>query len=202
MRQRLTPSRVRAMARRSVDGDGLRLSPRGRLIAGWLAALLLVLGIAVVVGVLGGDGDGAPLGAGSSPSGAGAAASIDFGTAIDDATGQVAEAARTNRFTDGDTFAYSVPPAGDVPAQVYVEVRRTGGGTEGVVQEPVDAQVLPDRRAIAFTVPADDLLEVFGPGTYLMLIYSDPAGEPIAEGSFELVGAESASGTASPTPTP
>ena len=45
--------------------------------------------------------------------------------------------------------------------------------------------------------PADDLFEVFGPGEYLMLIYADPALDPIAEGSFILVGAPAASPSAS-----
>ena len=38
-----------------------------------------------------------------------------------------------------------------------------------------------------FTVPAPVLLDAFGPGTYLMLIYADPTGDPLAEGSFELI---------------
>lgn len=203
MRYRLSPSRVRSMARRSLDGDGLTLSPRARRIAGWVAAVLLVLGIAVVVRVLGGSGDGAPpLGAGASGSAgaSGDAAEIAFGTEIDDTTGQVAEAARTTVFTSSDTFAYSVAPSGDVPTQVYVEVRRSGDGDEGVAQEPVEPQTLPDPRAIAFTVPAEDLLAVFGPGTYLMLIYEDPTGEPLAEGSFELITAGGSPADAAATP--
>jgi hypothetical protein len=203
MRYRLSPSRVRAMARRSMEDERLTLSPRARRIAGWVAAILLVLGIAVVVRVLGGSGDGAPtIGAGPSGSGGptGDVAEIDFGTALDETTGQVAEDARASRFATGDTFAYSVAPRGEVPAQVYVEVRRTDG-TEGVAQEPVDAQTLPDPRAIAFTVPAEDLLAVFGPGTYLMLIYAEPGGTAIAEGTFELVSVD-ASPAASPSASP
>ena len=49
------------MARRPDGDDRFSLSPRARRIAGWLAALLLVLGIAAVVRFLGGNGDGTPL---------------------------------------------------------------------------------------------------------------------------------------------
>lgn len=190
MRQRLRSLRAHPMARRPGE-DGFALSPRARRIGGWVAAILLVLGIAVVVGVLGGDGDGTPTGSapsGSSPPVDGTA--ITFGTAIDPATGQVAEAARVGRFMAGDTFAYSVAPTGTVPDAVYVEVRRTGGAADETIQEPVEAQTLPDPDAIAFTVPTDDLLAVFGAGTYLMLIYAEPAGEPIAQGPFELASAD------------
>ena len=112
---------------------------------------------------------------------------IEFGTALDPATGQVAADAQTARFADGDLFVYSVPPAGVIPDTIFVEVRRTAGGTVETVQAPVGAQPLPDPTVIAFTVPAQVLLADFGPGEYLMLIYADPTGDAIAEGTFELV---------------
>jgi hypothetical protein len=200
MRQRLRTfrERERPMARRPGDDARVTLSPRSRRIGGWLAAILLIVGIAVVLRVLGGNGDGAPIG--TAPSGsasAGAAPEIAFGTALDPASGQVADAARTDRFVAGDIFSYSVAPSGAVPSAVYVEVRRTSGETEEIVQEPVDPQPLPDPNVIAFRVPAEDLLAVFGPGTYVMLIYAEPAGQPIAEGTFELVSADT-----SPSPSP
>jgi hypothetical protein len=189
MRQRLSHLRARTMARRSGEDGGFTLSPRGKLIVGWLAALLLVIGIAVGVQVLGGRGEGAPIGAGpsGSPIASGSLPAIAFGTEIDPATGQVADDARTDRFIAGDTFAYSVAPSGTVPDPVYVEVRRISGDVEEVAQEAVEGQRLPDPRAIAFTVPADDLLEVFGAGDYVMRIFAEPASEPIAEGAFTLV---------------
>ena len=186
------------MARRPGGDERFSLSPRAKRAGGWLAALLLVVGIAVVLNVLGGNGDGAPIG--ESPSGSAnvtLAAEIAFGTALDPASGQVADAARSERFVAGDIFTYSVAPDGPVPPSVYVEVRRTSGPAVEIVQEPVDAQPLPDPSVIAFRVPTDDLLEVFGPGTYLMLIYAEPGGQPIAEGSFELVSADG-----SPAPSP
>jgi hypothetical protein len=200
MRQRINRWRPRSMARRPDGQDRFSLSPRARRIAGWLAALLLVLGLAAVVRFLGGNGDGTPLDAAPSGSAGTAsdAAAIMFGTAIDPATGQVAEAARADTFTAGETFAYSVEPGAALADPVYVEVRRTGGGQVGVAQEAVEGQKLPDPRAIAFTVPVDDLLEAFGPGEYLMLIYAAAGGtgDPLAEGTFELVSAASSEAAA------
>ena len=105
--------------------------------------------------------------------------------------------ARTERFAEGDTFVYSVTPSGSVPPTVFVEVERTDGGAAEVVQEPVEGQLLPNPTVIAFTVPASVLLDVFGPGRYLMTIYAEPGGDPLAEGSFELV-APAGSPAASP----
>lgn len=195
------------MARRP-GGDGaapISLSPRVLRIGGWVVAILLVAGIAVVVGLFGGDADSGPLGASPSASGSvPAATTVEFGTSIDQATGQVAEGARTDRFVPGDTFAYSVALSGTSPDPVFVEVRRTGGGVVEVVQTPVDEgrQPLEYPPALAFDVAADRLFEVFGPGEYLMLIYADPALEPIAEGSFILVGAPAASPSASASVAP
>ena len=85
------------------------------------------------------------------------------------------------------TFAYAVD--GGEPAEaIYVEVERTDGGTLETVQAPVDVQPIPGAPAlIGFTVPTDDLLAVWGPGAYVMRIYLEPDGEPIAEGGFTLV---------------
>ena len=175
------------MARRPGDDDSLPLSPRARRIGGWIAAALLIGGIALAFRILGGNGDGTVVDASPSGSTGSSAQGITFGTALDPATGEVAADARTERFAEADTFVYSVAPNGTPPDPVYVEVRRTDGGTAEVVQAPADAQPLPNPQVIAFSVPAADLLAVFGPGTYLMLIYADPASDPLAEGSFELI---------------
>ena len=175
------------MARRPGGDDSLPLSPRARRIGGWVAAALLIGGIALAFRILGGNGDGTVVDPSPSGSTGSAAQSVTFGTALDPATGEVAADARTERFAEGDTFVYSVAPSGTPPDAVYVEVRRTDGGVDEVLQEPVDAQPLPNPEVIAFSVPVADLLAVFGPGTYLMVIYADPAGDPIAEGSFELI---------------
>lgn len=177
------------MARRPGEDGSYSLSPRQRRIGGWVVAALLIGGIALAFRLLGGNGDGTVVDPSPSGSGAVAAATIVFGTALDANTGEVAEDARTDRFVDGDSFVYSAADGGALPAAVYVEVRRTGGGPAETVQQPVDAQALPNPEAIAFTVPAANLLAAWGPGQYVMLIYADPEGEPIAEGSFELIGA-------------
>ena len=207
MRRQLRRMGARSMARRpgSEGGVPLSLSPRALRIGGWVVAVLLIAGIAVVVGLLGGDADSGPLGA--SPSASGSVpgrTTIAFGTSIDEATGQVAEGAGTDRFVAGDTFAYSVALSGTSPDPVFVEVRRTGGGLVEVVQTPIDEGRQPLERppALAFDVAADILFEVFGPGEYLMLIYADPALEPIAEGSFILVGAAAPSPSASASVAP
>ena len=193
------------MARRP-GGDGaapLTLSPRVLRVGGWVVAILLIAGIAVVVGLLGGDADTGPLEASPSASGSVAGGTVAFGTSIDQAIGQVAEGSGTDRFVEGDTFAYSVALSGTSPDPVFVEVRRTGGGLAEIVQSPVDGrQPLEFPPALAFDVPADRLFEVFGPGEYLMLIYADPALDPIAEGSFILVGAPVPSPLVSPSSTP
>lgn len=177
------------MARRpGSDGVGFDLSPRQMRIAGWLAAAVIILGIAIVVGWLGGDAETGPLGSSPSASADVDPLAIEFGTALDTAAGTVAEGAETDRFTSGDLFAYSVATPGAAPDPVYVEVRRTAGGAVEVVQAPVDGlQPLEYPRTLAFDVPADNLLAVFGPGEYLMLIYADPTGSPVAEGTFVLV---------------
>jgi hypothetical protein len=192
MRQRFRPLRERPMARRPGGEGRFALSSRQKLIAGWLAAIALVLVIALVVRFLGGDGDGTPVVPSPSASdGAAGPATIVFGTSLDATTGEIPEAARVNRFATGDTFAYAVPAGSEVPGTVYVGVERIAGGAVGGVQDAATegAQTVPDGRpTIAFTVPAANLLEVFGPGEYVMRIHADPAAEPIAEGTFVLVG--------------
>jgi hypothetical protein len=185
------------MARRPGGEGRFTLSRRQRLIAGWLVAIALILVIAIVVRFLGGDGDGSPVVPSPSASVGGASpAAIAFGTSLDPTSGEVPETARVTRFADGDTFAYSVPAEGEVPSTVYVEVERVGGGAAGIVQErdPDGVQQVPaGRPAIGFSVPAARLLAVFGPGEYVMRIHLDPAADPIAQGSFVLVGEPTAS---------
>lgn len=189
------------MARRPGDEGRFTLSRRQKLIAGWLAAIAVILLIAIVVRFLGGDGTGSPV-VPSPTAGDGAATpvAIAFGTSLDPTSGEVPETARVSRFAAGDTFAYSVPPDGAVPSTVYVEVERVGGGVAEVVQDAAaeGMQTVPaGRPAIAFTVPVATLLEAFGPGEYVMRIHLEPTADPIAEGTFVLVGAPAASASAS-----
>ena len=203
MRERLRPFRRRTMARRPGEEGGFRLSPRDRRLLGWIAAAAVLVGIAIAVGVLGGNGDGAPVGAtaSTSPSAAAAGGQIAFGTALDAATGEVAPDTRVARFAGGDTFAYSISPQGPLPGTVYVEVERIGGGPVEVVQSAAEEGMQPvpeGSPAVAFTVAASRLLEVFGPGEYRMRIFADPTAAPLAEGTFELV-ADAPSGSAAPS---
>lgn len=187
MRERLRrPFRSRSMARRPGDDERFSLSPRARRIGGWVAAFAIILAIAVGVRIFGSADEGAAEPPGPSSSAVGVASlPVTFGTAIDSVSGEVSEAAETNRFADGDTFAYSVRPDEPPPTTIYVEVRRMPAGE--VAQAPA-AQPLPeDASVIAFSVRAANLLRDFGEGTFEMRIYLDPRGAPLATGTFELV---------------
>jgi hypothetical protein len=184
------------MARRPGGEGRFTLSRRQKLIAGWLAAIAVILLIAIVVRFLGGDGTGSPVVPSPTASDGATPVTIAFGTSLDPTSGEVPETARVSRFAAGDTFAYSAPPDGALPATVYVGVERVGGGPAEVVQDAAadGIQTVPaGRPAIAFTVPAAVLLEAFGPGEYVMRIHLDPAADPFAQGTFVLVGEPAAS---------
>lgn len=175
------------MARRpGARAGGLELSPRARVLGGWLVALLLVLGIAGAVRLLGESGEAGSPGSDPSQVPSGSPLPIEFGTALTPER-LVPVEARAASFGRDDTFAYAVPDAS--PAErIYVEVRRIDGGPTDVVQEPIEAQMIPEAPAlIGFSVPAGDLLDAWGPGAYLMRIYLEAGGPAIAEGRFVLV---------------
>ena len=196
MRQRLRPLRARAMARRP-DGSGrLTLSPRARWIAGWLAAIAIIGGVALFVRLLGGNADGAAVVPSASASPAvGDVASIRFGTALDPATGEVALDAETDRFVETDPFAYSYRPVEAPPTTVWVEVVRGAEGEGEAVQPPAPHGLAEDARVIAFEVPAGNLFRDFGTGQFRMRIYLVDGDPPAAVGTFQLIGP-----TASPRP--
>lgn len=176
------------MARRPGDEPGFSLSPRARRIGGWVVAALLIGGVAIVVGILGGNGDGTavlPSPSASASSGPQPEA-IVFGTDIDPVTGEVDAASATSAFGPGDAFAYSVRPEAALPTVIYVEVRRVSVDPPEVVQEPSPQELADAAQVIAFVVPADNLLTAFGTGEFEMRIFADPTGTPIAEGRFRL----------------
>lgn len=188
MRQRLRPLRARAMARRP-DGSGrLTLSPRASWIAGWVAAIAIIGGIALFVRLLGGNADGAAVvpSASASPT-AGVAAPIRFGTALDPATGEVALDAETDRFVQTDGFAYSYRPVEPPPSTVWVEVVRGAEGEGEVVQAPAPHGLAEDARVIGFEVAASALFEDFGTGPFHMRIYLAEGDPPAAAGTFQLI---------------
>lgn len=180
------------MARPPGAEGRFNLSPRSRWIAGWVVAILLIGGIALAFNLAGGNADGTAVGPTPSPSAAAQQGGITFGTTLGP-TRAVAPGSTTTRFAAGDTFAYSVAAEGSPPPVVYVEVVTADGGPVQPVED--GRQPVPPGEAIGFSVPADDLLDVFGPGSYVMRIYAAPGTDPLAEGSFELVEA-----AASPVP--
>ncbi|HVM25154.1 MAG TPA: hypothetical protein VM253_07150 [Candidatus Limnocylindrales bacterium] len=188
MRARLRPLRARAMARRPDGERKLLIPPRARRVAGWLAAIAIVAGIAIGVGLLGGNADGTRVVPTPDATGAAPAATIRFGTALDPATQEVAETAATSRFIETDTFAYSFRPAQPPPRTVWVEVRRGADGSGEAVQEPAPHGLAEDALVIAFEVPAANLFRDFGDGPFQMRIYLEEDGAPAAaSGAFELI---------------
>jgi hypothetical protein len=185
--RRLRPSRLRSMATRTASDGSVTLTPRVRTIAGWLIAIGIIVGAAFFVGRLGSP-DAPAAGTGGSAEATPTLLPIAFGTAIDPATGEVAEDLRTSRFAAGDTFAYSMRPGVAIGETIYVEVLRIATDASAVpVQTPAPQGVEPGAEVIAFDPPADALLRDFGPGAYVMRIYLQQGGTPIAEGRFELV---------------
>jgi hypothetical protein len=189
MRRRLDSLRQRSMARPT--GEGARrfdLDPRARRLAGWLAAIVLVIGVAFVVGRLGGEAGGPENEPTPSASTTPTLLPIVFGTLLT-AEGEVDPSSETSRFAVGDTFAYSVaaerPPGG----RVYVEVVRVADGAEEPVQTPAPQELPAERAVVGFQVPVQNLIDVFGPGAYVMRIYVSRSAGPIAEGRFELLDA-------------
>jgi hypothetical protein len=156
------------------------------MLGGWLVAVLLVLGIAGAVRFLGESADAGSPDASGAEGPAGSPHPIEFGTTLTPER-LVPVEARAASFTRGDTFAYAVPDA-EPAVEVFVEVRRVDGGPTALVQEAVEAQAIPDGPAlIGFTVPADVLLDAWGPGAYEMGIHLAPDGPAIARGRFVLV---------------
>jgi hypothetical protein len=185
MRQRFGSLRQRSMARPRGRGATPDLSPRARRIGGWLAAIFVILLIAAAVRLFGGNADGTAIG--PSPSDGGASPlPISFGTELGEDR-VVPSSVATSRFVRDDRFAYSVADA-DEASTVYVAVRRTSGGPLEEVQAAIEGQAIPDGPGpIGFSVPAANLFDAFGPGTYEMLIALEPNGDAIAIGTFELV---------------
>lgn len=196
MRQRLRPLRARAMARRPDGEQRFSLSSRARWIVGWVVAAAIIAGIALFVGILGGNADGtAVVRTPTATADAGASQAIRFGTALDPATQEVAAEAATDRFVETDSFAYSFRPAEPPPTTVWVEVRRNADGAGEAVQEPAPHGLAEDARVIAFEVPAANLFADFGSGPFQMRIYLEDGGPAVATGAFELV-------AAAPSPSP
>lgn len=151
---------------------------------GWAAAALGVGVVAFLVGRAGSETglpSPTPLATASHP------LPITYGTALDPATGEAIQP--TDRFRDGDPFAYSVRmPAAPGTDTVLVEIiRLNDDGTESVAQRPSQQRIVATSRVFAFEVRATDLLHAWGPGQYAMRIYLPGAADPFAAGRFALV---------------
>ena len=161
-----------------------RPGPRARIWLGWAAAAVGVVLVAFLVGRAGSEaGLTAPP---PSPSAAGPLP-ITYGTALDPVSGEAIQP--TDRFRDGDPFAYSVRmPAAPGVDKILVEIiRLNDDATQTVAQPPSEQGIVATSRVFAFEVQASTLLQAWGPGRYAMRIYLAGAAEPFAEGRFTLV---------------
>jgi hypothetical protein len=179
-RRRGRPSQARPMAAERRGGPG----PRARTWLGWAAA---ALGVGVVAFVIGRAGSEAGLPSPDpSPSAVGLLP-ITYGPALDPVSGEAIQP--TDRFRDGDLFAYSVrmpaPPGVDT---ILVEIiRLNDDATETVAQPPSEQGIVATSTVVAFEVEASTLLDAWGPGTYAMRIYLPGGSDPFAAGRFTLV---------------
>jgi hypothetical protein len=176
------PSQARPMAAERRGGPG----PRARTWLGWAAA---ALGVAVVAFLVGRAGSEAGLSSPSPSPSATGPVSITFGTALDPASGEAIQP--TNRFRDGDPFAYSVRMASAPGVDtILVEIiRLNDDGSETVAQSVADGEqgVVATSPVFAFKVQTSTLLDAWGPGAYAMRVYLPGGVDPIATGRFTLV---------------
>lgn len=194
MRERWRTRFGRSMARPRDDGPHLpEPGPRGRVILGWIGAAVVIAVVAFIVGRPPADAGDAIVGS-PVPSPTAAPLPITFGTALDPSS--LLALHPTGTFRSGDAFAYSVDLGAPVGTDtVYVHVDRVDGTVE-TVQDWAEGDQLVDAAltAIAFQVPAANLADAFGPGTYEMQISLDEGGRPLlATGSFRLVDEPAAS---------
>jgi hypothetical protein len=165
---------ARRSARRSLQSSTLW---------GWLAAGVLLVALAFVVG--GPAAEQGVLGGTPSPSQP-SPLPIRFGQALDPDTNRAIH--RSRRFRSGDRFAYSVTVArAPGTADIQVEISRLTEGGRTVVQPRSMQHILPDVRTFAFAVRADDLLSAWGAGSYEMRIFMGNGDAPLAVGQFTLI---------------
>ena len=165
---------ARLSARRSLQNSTLW---------GWLAAGVLLVALAFVVG--GPAAEQGVLGGTPSPSQP-SPLPIRFGQGLDPDTNRAIH--RTRRFRSGDRFAYSVTLARSAgTADILVEIRRLQESGTTVVQPRSVQHILPEVRTFAFSVRADDLLAAWGAGSYEMRIFIGNGDTPLAVGRFTLI---------------
>jgi hypothetical protein len=169
------------MARRISADDGRPRGPRRAVLLGWLAAAAAIALLAFIVGR-----PDAAIPA-PSPSPEDGPQPIRFGTDIDPATGEALDL--TDEFRPGDSFVYSLVPAEPLEAEmVTLEILRFEDGE--LISEQV-AQI-PAGQVIGRSLSADEMLEFYGSGEFVMRIYLDPE-DPLGEGRFTLLDPPAAS---------
>lgn len=111
---------------------------------------------------------------------------VTFGYGLNQSTNEVVDVATT--FSPGQIFAHSIKLAEPFGvARIEEEVIRVAGdGTLTVVQERADevVPVQPELDIVGFKVPASDLVQLWGPGDYILRAYRGV--ELLAEGRFTL----------------
>jgi hypothetical protein len=165
----------RPMARRMTPEGQTPRGPRRAVLLGWLAAAAAIALLAFIVGRPDAVAPTPSPGPEASPS------PITFGTSQDPATGEALDP--TDRFTAGDTFVYSLAPAEPVETDtVTLEILRVDD-EELISEQVAEIEAGP---VIGLAVSADEMLEFYGAGEFVMRIYLDPA-DPLGEGRFMLV---------------
>jgi len=167
------------------NGSGSTLRRFGPAL-GWGAAIIVLVGLAFIVGGPG-AAEESPT-AEPSATAAGAVA-IVFGSALDEVSHQVSEPQQA--FSSGDTFAYAAELA--TPSEtglVLVQVLRLNGSGEVEVQAKSPEGMVPGSRLVHVELPAARLYDAWGAGQYVMRIYAPADGPVIAEGRFTLLDGE------------
>ncbi len=115
-----------------------------------------------------------------------------FGTALDPSTGEATGG--VNRFRAGDAMVYSVqlsPTA--TGSSFFIEVMRLDGSVETTMQEPTETAAQIIGSVLGFRPSAATMLAGWGPGSFVLRIYTDPVAPPVATGRFTLVESPGAS---------
>ena len=108
-----------------------------------------------------------------------------FGTSLDPQTSAAVDP--VNAYQPGSTVAYSLTLAEPLGvAEVLITVDRVSPGERTTVQEPTAQEVDASRTTFGVVVPADRLLDSWGPGTYQLSVILVAGEQPIASGRFTL----------------
>jgi hypothetical protein len=111
--------------------------------------------------------------------------SVIFGTSLDPQTNAAVDP--VSAYQPGSTVAYSLTLSEPLAVtEVLIAVDRVSPGERTTVQEPTAQEVDASRTTFGVAVPADRLLESWGPGTYQLSVILVAGEQPIASGRFTL----------------